>query len=251
MGPAASLDPVTHKTFSGGSPSAAPVEEDLSVVEPGSTELSRWLTALSSPVRVGLLHRLGRAAFMPDLAKEFEVSRQALKKHLDDLVDVGLVTARSARRGALPATEYVANPAGLFAFKEAVQAIAVTADPSALPPASTRRSGARRDGGPGSGAGLLLVHGDTPGRWFALEPRLSWVVGRDPKADIPLAYDAFASARHAMVRRGRDGWTVTDLQSTNGTHVNFRPIPAGETVELRPGDVLTVGKSHLVLRGGM
>lgn len=230
------------------SPSVA--AEELTPDTSGN-ELARALEALANPVRVDLLHRLGRPAFMPDLAKEFGITRQALKKHLDALEAVGLVVSRTSRRGALPATEFAANPTGLFALKENVLAIAVTVDPSTLPPQATRPTEGPTGRAPTNAAGLLLVHGDQRGRWFPLGPKLSWILGRDARADISLPYDPFASARHAMLRRGQNGWTITDLHATNGTHVNFRPIPEGETVDVRPGDLLTIGKSHLLLREGM
>jgi DNA-binding transcriptional ArsR family regulator len=217
----------------------------------GHEDLARALEALSNPVRIGLLHRLGTPSFMPDLATEFGMTRQALKKHLDELEEMGLVLARQSRRGVLRATEYCANPAGLFALKESILSLAVTTDPASLPPAATLPSVARKPSTLASGPGLLLVHGDTPGRWFGLGGKVSFILGRDAKADVSLAYDAFASARHAMLRKGPSGWTLTDLRSTNGTRVNFQPVPTGETVGIAHGDLLTVGKSHLLIRDGI
>lgn len=221
------------------------------VDEATNASLAKALEALANPLRLAILHRLARPSFMPDLAQELEMTRQAVKKHLDALEEVGLIVATPSRRGALRAMEYAANPAGLFAFKEGVRELAVDTDPSSLPPASTLPAGERSTPGAGHGFGLLLVHGDLPGRWFTLHPRTGAVVGRDVKADIPLAYDAFASARHALLRHAPGGWTLTDLHATNGTRVNFRPIGAGETVTLRQGDLITIGKSHLLLREGL
>lgn len=210
--------------------------------------LASALEVLANPTRIALLHRLGKPAFMPDLVEEFEMTRQALKKHLDALEGVDLVHARQSRRGALPATEYTANPAGLFALKENVASLAVHVDPEVLPPAQTLTAATDGTGPSMRGAGLLLVHGDSPGTWFALDPKNGWVVGRDPRGDVALPYDPFASARHALLRRVGGQWTLTDLHSTNGTRLNFRPLPSGEAVPVSPGDLLTVGKSHLLLR---
>lgn len=214
-------------------------------------ELAKALEALANPLRVAILHRLSTPAFMPDLAQELQMTRQAIKKHLDALEAVGLVTAVPSRRGALRAMEYRTNPAGLFAFKEHVWGLAIPADPSLAQPAVTMPAANTERANGSNGYGLLLVHGDQPGRWFGLNGRVPAVVGRDPKVEVSLAYDAFASARHALLRHAPGGWTVTDLQSTNGTRINFRPVPAGETITLRPGDLLTVGKSHLLLRDGL
>lgn len=217
----------------------------------GRLDLAKSLEALANPLRLSILHRLARPAFMPDLAQELGMTRQAIKKHLDALEDVGLIVASPSRRGALRAMEYAANPAGLFAFKMGVQELAVDTDPATLPPASTMPATSTGHAPGANGFGLLLVHGDQPGRWFPLNPRMGSVVGRDAKVEIPLVYDAFASARHALLRHAPGGWTLTDLHSTNGTRVNFRPIAPGETLTLRQGDLLTVGKSHLLLRDGL
>jgi hypothetical protein len=138
------------------------------------------------------------------------------------------------------AREYRADPAGLFALKESVLEIDPARPP--LPPAPVVVSG--------SGAGLLLVHGDRPGRWFPVPPRGASIVGRDAEASVPLAYDPFASGRHALLRLAPAGWTLTDLRSAHGTSVNFRRLGPGETVAIRSGDLLTVGRSRLLFRDG-
>lgn len=213
-------------------------------------DLARVMEVLASPVRLELLHRLAQPAFVPDLARAMGITRQALKKHLDAMEGAGLVVASASRRGPLRATEYRANPSGLFAFKENVLGLAVQTDAGASVPVHTLPTRAERAPGIAAGAGLLLVHGDQPGRWFALEGRATAILGRDPKAEVALSYDPFASARHALLRHGPTGWTLTDLNSTNGTRVNLRRIVPGETVPVRPGDLLTIGRSHLLLREG-
>src|SRR5438067_758558 len=87
--------------------------------------LARRLGVLASPIRLALLHRLAAPAFVSDLAPELGLTRQALARHLDDLVEVGLVEPqRDARRGFMPATRYAASPAGLFALKEELRMLA-------------------------------------------------------------------------------------------------------------------------------
>jgi DNA-binding transcriptional ArsR family regulator len=207
------------------------------------------MEALSNPVRVAILHRLARPTFVPDLARELGMTRQALRKHLKVLEDAGLVRAQSSQRRLLRASEYRVDPVGLFSFKEAVRALAVHGPPDPLP-LPTRAAGSAGAPPRMAGGGLLLVHGDAPGRWMLLPASGSAIVGRDPKADVRLAYDAFASARHALLQAGPEGVLVTDLHSTNGTLLNFRPLLPGEPAPLRHGDLLTVGRSHLLYRDG-
>jgi hypothetical protein len=65
------------------------------------------------------------------------------------------------------------------------------------------------------------------------------IIGRSRECDVVLA-DSNVSRRHAELRpAGRDGWTITDLGSTNGVRVNGRPIQGPHRVE--PGDHIEVG----------
>lgn len=218
--------------------------------EASQRELAHALEALGNPVRLALLHRLARPAFLRDLAREFGITRQAMTRHVEELERVGLVVGRPGRRGSLPATEYRADPAGLFAFKESVLGLALPAD--ALPAhESPTRPGSLPAGRPArEGPGLLLVHGDAPGRWYALPRGSSWILGRDPRNDVCLSYDPFASARHALLGREGAAWTITDLHATNGTLVDFVPLAPGETRPLRSGSVVTVGRSRLLFQEG-
>jgi hypothetical protein len=64
------------------------------------------------------------------------------------------------------------------------------------------------------------------------------VIGRSRECDIVLA-DSNVSRRHAEIRpAGGDGWTITDLGSTNGVKVNGRQV---SSAPLKPGDAVVVG----------
>ena len=65
------------------------------------------------------------------------------------------------------------------------------------------------------------------------------VIGRSRECDIVLQ-DSNVSRRHAEIRpAGGDGWTITDLGSTNGVRVNGRAIHAA--TPLQTGDEIAVG----------
>jgi len=65
------------------------------------------------------------------------------------------------------------------------------------------------------------------------------VIGRSRECDVVLQ-DSNVSRRHAEIRpAGGDGWTITDLGSTNGVKVNGRAI--GSATPIRPGDDIVVG----------
>jgi pSer/pThr/pTyr-binding forkhead associated (FHA) protein len=58
-------------------------------------------------------------------------------------------------------------------------------------------------------------------------------------------YDALelgVSRQHAMIEQHYGVFTLTDLGSTNGTHVNGRRLMIGENRILRHGDVVCLGK---------
>jgi hypothetical protein len=64
------------------------------------------------------------------------------------------------------------------------------------------------------------------------------VIGRSRECDIVLS-DSNVSRRHAEIRpAGGDGWTITDLGSTNGVKVNGRTVGSAP---LNAGDELMVG----------
>jgi len=65
------------------------------------------------------------------------------------------------------------------------------------------------------------------------------VLGRDDKADVPVAADG-VSREHARIEWDAKGWWVTDLQSTNGTFVNGERIARERIQHL---DVISLGRS--------
>jgi hypothetical protein len=68
------------------------------------------------------------------------------------------------------------------------------------------------------------------------------VIGRSRECDIVLQ-DSNVSRRHAEIRpTGGDGWTITDLGSTNGVKVNGRRIQGAQS--LKRGDVIELGTSR-------
>ncbi len=66
------------------------------------------------------------------------------------------------------------------------------------------------------------------------------VIGRSRECDIVLG-DANVSRRHAEIRPAGDGWTITDLGSTNGIRVDGRAVGAGRPQPLAPGARVDVG----------
>jgi hypothetical protein len=83
---------------------------------------------------------------------------------------------------------------------------------------------------------------DIGGRRIPIGPDGS-LIGRSGDADIVIAAHE-VSRRHAQILPDRDGWTLTDLDSTNGVRLNGRPL--GVPTRLQDGDVIEVGAVELI-----
>lgn len=69
-------------------------------------------------------------------------------------------------------------------------------------------------------------------------------IGREPDNDIVIDNVA-VSRHHSRIERVGGGYTISDLNSTNGTFVNEERIK--EQVKLQDGDIIIVGKHSIVL----
>ena len=74
----------------------------------------------------------------------------------------------------------------------------------------------------------------------------SAVIGRSSKADVVLA-DRFLSRQHARLFLKEGSWFLEDLGSRNTTFLNDRPV--SEPTPLRPGDVVRLAESRVVVEG--
>jgi hypothetical protein len=86
-----------------------------------------------------------------------------------------------------------------------------------------------------SGRPMLLAEG----KRYAVGPGGA-TIGRSRDCDIVLG-DSNVSRRHAELRPRGEGWTITDLGSTNGVKVNGRAVRPHEPEAIGPGDQLDVG----------
>lgn len=88
-------------------------------------------------------------------------------------------------------------------------------------------------------------------RWLQPAPALpvvrlgaEVVLGRHPGCEVQLE-EATVSRRHAAIRWREGVWILSDLDSTNGTWLNGRPVTRGTPV--RPGDVVQLGEHQVRL----
>ena len=95
--------------------------------------------------------------------------------------------------------------------------------------------------------GVVLVRSDTGERIPLTGGTLT--VGRARDRDIVL-HDSRVSREHLRFEHDGREWTVLDEGSANGTLVRNRKVTAHEPVQLKPGDVVSVGPIELRLEPG-
>ena len=94
--------------------------------------------------------------------------------------------------------------------------------------------------------GVLIIVSNPDGtQWnqYALQPRTTVIVGRNPDCGIHLSHVS-VSKRHAMFTYDGNQCWVQDLGSTNGTYVNGRYLRG--RAALREKDVVTIADSKLI-----
>ncbi|MDD5309821.1 MAG: GGDEF domain-containing protein [Deltaproteobacteria bacterium] len=85
---------------------------------------------------------------------------------------------------------------------------------------------------------LVTIYGELLGRKFTIKEN-AILMGRSADCDIQLVDDC-VSRNHCRVVPGREGVTLVDLDSTNGTYVNGTSVSARP---LKDGDQVKVGRS--------
>lgn len=205
---------------------------------------------LANEKRLALLRYLVEPHYVEEIASHLGMARQAAQKHIDQLIEIGVIRRQVGRRASGPVTDFVIVPQALFALTEGFARLATFQTRSAedLLLRTQRADGAPSAGERVSGPSLTVVRGLYIGTKFALTGRSVTTIGRDIDRDISLAYDPFVSNRHAEVLREGAEWRLVDAFSTNGTQHEWVALPRGGHVALRSGDVVGVGRSLLVFR---
>ncbi|NCF39633.1 MAG: FHA domain-containing protein, partial [Planctomycetia bacterium] len=90
---------------------------------------------------------------------------------------------------------------------------------------------------------LLVVEGPDSGARFLLPDREPQLIGRSTEA-VPL-HDDSVSRRHAELTPDEGRWWIRDLDSSNGTWINDRPVE--DRTPLAPGDRIRCGDTILIL----
>lgn len=93
---------------------------------------------------------------------------------------------------------------------------------------------------------VVLELQDQPTNVRRVTVRHDIVIGRGADCNLRLSAPQI-SRRHCFLRVGRDGVSVTDLDSSNGTYVNGQRLKAGLRQDLMTGTTLSIGPVHFVV----
>lgn len=254
------LDPVARKPMRSHErpeimakrPTLPPVDHD------GLAEL---LSALGYSVRLELLETLRMPHALADIqlkarrrrspeAEGAPASRSTVYNHLEKLEEVGLVRARSKERGGRAIKMYSTDSQRLYALLEDLRrVVALHAGHEEAGDATGTLRGEPRES-QASGPRLVLVHGLYEGRAYPLTTSTivgdRWIIGRKTGLPVSLDYDPYASLENSYVTQHGSQFAIHDnLESKNGTLVNWAPLARGGFAKLRSGDVVGVGRSLL------
>lgn len=218
-------------------------------------ELARSLKVLGNEKRLHLVRFLAVPHYIEEIASELGVARQTALKHVEQLVEIGVVQRLAGRRPHGPVVEYRTAPQKLFTtFDELGRLSSIdleTADEQMLMRSATDLIAART--GPEARRGtrhpvLTVVYGLPVGRTMQLSGSGPWILGRDASCPVCIDHDPFVSLRHAEMRCTGAEYELVDLYSSNGTAVDGQPLGRGHGTRVRDGSIVRLGKTLLVFR---
>lgn len=220
-------------------------------------ELAEELFALANARRLQILHHVDEPETRTELADRMDISRQAISKHIDTLLEHRFVRELPGWRESGPVDEFQVNPKRLYAIGKQIADLGEL-EPKGGPeltenePTEIRASGASVDAEslPGSEtatAHLLLLDGPDAGDRFVLDGEDGrWTIGRDEDRALILDHDPYISGQQCEIQQTKDGHALVDVYSSNGTSVNFGKLPEGGRTTLEEGDVIRIGRTSLV-----
>ncbi|HET6403065.1 MAG TPA: FHA domain-containing protein [Candidatus Thermoplasmatota archaeon] len=234
-------------------------------MQPDMAKLAEYLRALGNQNRLELLYALRRPRSVREIElhpqevragenPERAISHQAVRDHLAKLRAIGVLTVERVERDGNVVDEYVLNHQKLFAIVEELRMLGDLRAEEAPPVQPTIGASPAAPAKAEHGPRFVLVRGQGEGRVFALRKEnltagRGWLIGRKLGLAVSLDYDPFVSSENAEIMLTSAGYRIHDVRSSrNGTLVNFEPVPAGGSKPLAHGDVVSIGRTHLVFR---
>jgi DNA-binding transcriptional ArsR family regulator len=228
-------------------------------------ELSEYMEVLSNPARLKILKVIEKdPKEISEIASRIETSYANTKKHIDQLVVIGLVKkeagfGRETVKGIHPVWKFSLVDGGMEMLIRNIGVFSSINIPMGYGDLQDKIAPVRKALLEGSGEqypALHLVEGNAAGRTFLLKKeRIS--IGRiDPdfpshakEGDIALPVEYAAVTRitkpHAVLFRSGKEWYIEDRGSSSGTYVNSGLITPMNRTLLKNGDVIdfAIGES--------
>jgi hypothetical protein len=160
-----------------------------------------------------LVFKIGAGKSLGELLKGGTLSRQELTQVLQNLEEHGLIERVEQELGSDTAQTLIESP---------------PPRPATLPPRVQR---------PKRLAGSLTADAPDGSIYPLIDDE--YTIGRESSNTVVIK-DASVSAKHAVITRTAEGWTILDLASRNGTFVNGEPVKDRRL--LADNDIVRIGK---------
>lgn len=221
-------------------------------------ELSEYLEVLSNPVRLKILKVIEKnPKEISEIASRIDTSYANTKKHIDQLVNIGLVKkeagfGRETAKGIHPVWKFSLAEGGLESLIKNLGVFSRVNIPMGYGEIQNRinsvRSAILQETGRATPA-LHLVEGSSSGNTFLLKKGRVLIGRSDPDSpsnpseeDVVLPEDYRAVTRitkpHAIVTGTENEWFIEDRGSSGGTFVNSVMIPPLTKTPLNNGDII-------------
>jgi DNA-binding transcriptional ArsR family regulator len=221
-------------------------------------ELAEYLDVLSNPVRLKILKVIEKEPKeISEIASRIDTSYANTKKHIDQLVNIGLVRkeagfGRETVKGIHPVWKFSLAEGGLSMLIKNLGVFSRINIPMGYGEIQGTLQSVRAAVLKESGAdvpALHLVEGKGAGQTFILKTDRVQIGRIDPDSpskpgggDIALPVEYVAVTRitkpHAIVTRAGTGWQIEDRGSSGGTYVNAQLISPMHKTALKNGDII-------------
>jgi DNA-binding transcriptional ArsR family regulator len=221
-------------------------------------ELSEYLEVLSNPVRLKILKVIEKEPReISEIASRIDTSYANTKKHIDQLVVIGLVKkeagfGRETVKGIHPVWKFSLVEGGLETLIRNIGVFSSINIPMGYGDLHARIAPLRKALLEESGQqfpALHLVEGGSAGTTFLLKKDRASIGRIDPdfpafakEGDIALPVEYAAVTRitkpHAIIFRAGAAWFIEDRGSSSGTYINAGLIPPMTRTPLASGDVI-------------
>lgn len=225
-------------------------------------DLSEYLNVLSNPTRLRILKLIEHhPREVREIAKEIDTSYENTKKHLDKLLNTGVIKkeagmGRQTSKGSLPVWKYSLIPGGmegiirnLSIFSNIDIRIGEEELNSKLKSVRSMLESDNKTGVPV----VIILGGDDDGRAWPLndsevkigrEDQSLPEILKDSSVILSPGYEAVTRVTKPhgkFIQRGSD-WFYEDCRSTGGSYINNKKIQPGRENPLKDGDMLDLAR---------